>query len=159
MRPCPDCLSDIPAGAAFCRYCGERVEGQPCPDCGSRGAPGAVVCRWCGHRFQAEAPQVDFEPFTVEAQRLATVLQRGRFLPQTIHFTRDKIVISTPGAFDLSRQEEEIPWRKVAGFDYRSGIFWDQITVETRGQSSSTMACLAKEDGARIRNVLQQLES
>lgn len=102
---------------------------------------------------------MDFEPFTVEARMLPTVLQRGRFLPQTVQFTREKIVISTPGPFALSKQEEEIPWRKVAGFDYRSGIFWDRVTVETRGQSASTMACLAKEDGERIRNVLQQLES
>lgn len=159
MRPCPDCLSEIPAEAAFCRYCGERVEGKPCPDCGSRGAPEAAVCRWCGHRYQEKARRVDFEPFTVEARRVATLLQRGRFLPQTIHFTRDKIVISTPGPFALSKQEEEIPWRKVAGFDYRSGILWDRVTVETRGQSSSTMPCLAKEDGERIRNVLQDLES
>lgn len=100
----------------------------------------------------------DFEPFTVEASRAATVVQRGRFLPQTIYFTRDKIIISTPGPFNLSRQEEEIPWRKVAGFDYRSGIFWDRVTIETRGQSSSTMPCLAKPDGQRIRAVLRALE-
>ena len=73
--------------------------------------------------------------------------------------TDEKIVISTPGIFNLSKQEEEIPWRKVAGFDYRSGIFWDQVTVETRGQSASQMPCLAKSDGKRIRQVLQTLES
>lgn len=158
MKPCPDCLSEIPAGAAFCRFCGERVEGRPCPDCGSRGAPEAVLCRWCGHRYQQTSERVDFDPFTVQARVLPTVLQRGRFLPQTVHFTREKIVISTPGPFNLSRQEEEIPWRKVAGFDYRSGIFWDRVTIETRGQSSSTMACLAKEEGERIRKVLRELE-
>lgn len=160
MKSCPDCLSEIPAEASFCRHCGERVEGKPCPDCGSRSPSDAVVCRWCGHRYQEQAAaRVDFEPFSVEARRLPTALLRGRFLPQTIHFTRDKIVISTPGPFNLSRQEEEIPWRKVAGFDYTSGIFWDQVTVETRGQSASRMACLAKEDGERIRGVLRQLES
>lgn len=101
---------------------------------------------------------MDFDPFTVQARLLPTVLQRGRFLSQTVRFTREKIVISTPGPFNLSRQEEEIPWRKVAGFDYRSGIFWDRVTVETRGQSSSTMACLAKEDGQRIRRMMRQVE-
>ena len=79
--------------------------------------------------------------------------------PQTISLTQEKIVISTPGPFNLTRKEEEIPWRKVAGFDYRSGIFWDQVTIETRGQSSSRMMCLAKADGARIRDVLQTLEA
>ena len=63
-----------------------------------------------------------------------------------------------PALSNLSRKEEEIPWKNVAGFDYRSGVFWDQV-IETRGQSSSKMTCLAKSDGKRIRQVLQDLES
>lgn len=159
MKPCPECLGEIQETAAFCRHCGERVQGEPCTDCGSRIAPGAVVCRWCGHRAQQAHEVMDFQPFSVEARRFASVLYRGRLLPQSMNFTREKIVISTPGTFNLSRQEEEIPWRKVAGFDYRSGVFWDRVTIETRGQSSSTVSCLAKEDGERIRKVLRQLES
>ncbi len=53
---------------------------------------------------------------------------------------------------------EEIPWHKVAGFDYLSGIFWDRVRIKTRGQSSTELPCLAKSDGKRIREVLQQLE-
>jgi ribosomal protein L40E len=160
MKSCPDCLSDIPDAATFCRYCGERVEGKPCAGCGARNWREASLCRWCGQRFEAAPAGVQaFAPFVVTAQLLPTVLQRGRFLPQTISLTQEKIVISTPGPFNLTRKEEEIPWRKVAGFDYRSGIFWDQVTIETRGQSSSRMMCLAKADGARIRDVLQTLEA
>ncbi len=48
---------------------------------------------------------------------------------------------------------------QIAGFDYRSGIFWDQVTIETRGQSSSKMTCLDKPDGERIRQMLQDLET
>ncbi len=77
---------------------------------------------------------------------------------QTIVLSEEKITISTPGVFGLSTHEEEIPWKKVAGFDYRSGIFWDMVRIETRGQSSSAVPCLTKPDGARIRSVLQQLE-
>ena len=102
---------------------------------------------------------MDFEPFSVTAELLPTILQRGRLLCQKITLNQEKILISTPGVFNLSKQEEEIPWKKVAGFDYRSGILWDQVTIETRGQSSSRMPCLAKSDGARIRQVLQELES
>jgi len=159
MKACPDCLSEIPDAATFCRFCGERVEGEQCPDCGARNWPDATLCRWCGSRFEGKRERVEFEPFAVTAQLLATILQRGRFLTQTMSLTQEKIVISTPGVFGLSRQEEEIPWRKVAGFDYKSGIFWDQVTIETRGQSSSAMPCLAKSDGRRIRQVLQALES
>ncbi len=159
MKTCPDCLSEIPDAAAFCRFCGERVEGERCPECGARNWPDATVCRWCSHRFEKTHGRVEFEPFAVTADVLASILQRGRFLPQTISLTEEKILISTPGVFRLSEQEEEIPWRKVAGFDYKSGIFWDQVTIETRGQSSATMPCLAKADGRRIRQVLQDLES
>lgn len=160
MKNCPDCLSDIPDAATFCRYCGERVEGKPCPQCGARNWPEAAVCRWCGHRYGGARRRVQaFEPFEVTAALLPTILQRGRLLPQTISLNAEKIVISTPGPFNLSRKEEEIPWNKVAGFDYRSGILWDQVTIETRGQSSSRMTCLAKADGQRIRQVLQELEA
>ena len=159
MKTCPDCLSEIPDTATFCRFCGERVEGKRCPECGARNWPDATLCRWCGHRFERNRGQVEFEPFAVTARLPPTILQRGRFLPQTMSLTQEKILICTPGLFNLSRQEEEIPWRKVAGFDYKSGIFWDQVTIETRGQSSSKMPCLAKSDGRRIRQVLQDLES
>ncbi|MCP3980954.1 MAG: hypothetical protein GY716_16790 [bacterium] len=159
MKNCPDCLSEIPAEAQFCRFCGERVEGKPCTECGARNWSDAKLCRWCGQRYEAPRQRVQFEPFEVEARLMPTLLQRGRLLCQTIRFTQEKIVICTPGLFNLSQQEEEIPWRKVAGFDYRSGIFWDQVTIETRGQSSSKIMCLAKADGTRIRQVLQDLES
>jgi ribosomal protein L40E len=159
VKNCPDCLSEIPEAASFCRFCGERVEGKACPACGVRNAGQAVRCRWCGHTYEAPTPGVELEPFTVTAALLPTFLQRGRLLCQSISLNREKIVISTPGLLNLSRQEEEIPWRKVAGFDYHSGIFWDRVTIETRGQSSSTLTCLNKADGARIRQVLQELES
>lgn len=160
MKTCPDCLSEIPAAAVVCAHCGERVEGKPCSACGARNWEQASLCRWCRQPF--DAPRTTsvkaFEPFSVTAQPVPTLLQRGRFLPQTISLTQEKIVVSTPGPFNLSRKEEEIPWRKVAGFDYHSGIFWDQVTIETRGQSSSRIMCLAKADGARIRDVLRTLE-
>ncbi len=157
MKKCTECTSEIPEEAEVCRFCGERVEGKPCPDCGSRCPEEARKCRWCGFQFE-KAAALHFEPFRVDASLLPTVLQRGRFIPQSIELTREKIVISTPGVFRLSQRDEEIPWEKVAGFDYRSGLIWDVVRIETRGQSSAIIPCLNKSDGRKIREVLRQLE-
>ena len=157
-KNCPDCLSEIPAEAQFCHACGERVEGKQCPGCGARNWSDATLCRWCGQRYESVASKIAFEPFRVEAQLLPTLLQRGRLLPQTMSLNHEKIVIHTPGVLNLSQQDEELPWSKVAGFDYRSGILWDQLTIETRGQTKARMLGLAKSDGNRIREILQALE-
>ena len=158
MKTCPECLSEIPDAAAVCRHCTERVVGTRCPDCRTLVPDEALRCRWCGHNFKAVPARLDFETFSVTARTLPTILQRGRFLPQTIRLNEEKIVVQTPGYFRLSEKAEEIPWHKVAGFDYLSGIFWDRVRIETRGQSSTQLPCLAKSDGKRIREVLQQLE-
>ncbi len=159
MKTCPDCLAEIPTEAAFCRHCGERVEGKPCSACGARNWPQATLCRWCRNPFEQSRVQLEFAPFRVEARLLPTFLQRHRLLAQSIELMRDKLVVRTPGPFNLSCREEEIPWRKVAGFDYHSGLFWDRVTIETRGQSASVIGCLSKADGTKIREVLRALES
>jgi ribosomal protein L40E len=156
---CPDCLGDIPAEATFCRHCGERVEGKPCEACGARNWSEATRCRWCGERYRAAGHQVDFESFRVTARLLPTALFRGRFLPQEITLTQEKILVRTPGPFNLTQGEEEIPWAKVAGFDYHAGLFWDRVTIETRGQSSTVIGGLAKPEGERIRELLRRLET
>lgn len=158
MESCPDCLSEIPEGAVVCRHCGERVTGRRCASCGARNWEEARVCRWCGSAFEPSGHQVEFEEFTVTARLLPTFLFRGRLLPRSLVITQEKILVRTPGMFDLTQGEEEIPWAKVAGFDYHSGLFWDRVRIETRGQSSSTFGCLGKEDGERIRSLLRELE-
>ena len=158
MKPCPECKSDIPDDAQVCRFCGERIEGQECPKCLSLNKQKAAVCRWCNFAFKKESKLLDISQFEVIAELLPTLLLRHRLFPQKIRFTQEKIILSTPGIFALSTYHEEIPWHKVAGFDYRSGIFWDQATIQTRGQTSATMSCLDKEKGERIRQLLQNLE-
>lgn len=157
-KTCPDCLSEIPEAAEVCRHCGERVEGRQCSSCGARNWADATLCRWCRERFEPEGHTLDFETFQVAARGLPTFLFRGRFLARSVTLSREKILVRTPGPFNLTQQEQEIPWAKVAGFDYHAGLFWDRVRIETRGQSSTTVGCLAKEDGGRIRELLQQLE-
>lgn len=158
MKPCTECKSDIPDDAHVCRYCGERIEGQECPKCLSVNKHNAAVCRWCNFVFKKESKLLDISQFEVVAELLPTLLLRYRLFPQKVRFTTEKIILSTPGFFALSTYHEEIPWHKVAGFDYRSGIFWDQATIQTRGQNSATIGCLDKKKGERIRQLLQNLE-
>ena len=158
MKTCPECSSEIPDDAQVCKACGERIEGRLCPDCLSMCKTEAKKCKWCNYEFENVVGRADFEPFIINADLLPTLVIRGRFLPQKISFNREKIIISTPGLFGLTVSEEEIPWQKVAGFDYHSGIFWDKVKIETRGQTSSVIGCLRKNDGLRIRHILQQLE-
>lgn len=158
MKTCPDCRSEIPEEAEVCRHCGERVEGPRCTACGARNWAEARLCRWCGEALQPAGARLDFEPFTVTARVLPTALFRGRLLPRSITLTEEKILVRTPGMFHLSEQQQEIPWAKIAGFDYHSGLVWDRVRIETRGQASTTVGCLAKPEGERIRGVLREME-
>ena len=73
-------------------------------------------------------------------------------------FSKDKILISTPGKFGLTRNDEEILWEKVAGFQHKDGIFWDTIWIETRGQTAASIWGLNKQDATEIKKLLQRLE-
>lgn len=158
MPRCEECLSEAPEGAARCASCGEVVSGRPCPDCLTRARPEARLCRWCGHRFHSPEMQVAVEPRRIRAKVFPSLLFRGRFLPQEVELTEEGLVVSALGYFRLWTNESEIPWNKVSGFNYRDGIVWDRLTVETRGQESETVVGLAKSDGEAIRKILRGLE-
>ncbi|MFC1744045.1 zinc ribbon domain-containing protein [Candidatus Riflebacteria bacterium] len=155
---CLECLSEIPADAEVCRYCGERIEGKVCPDCQSRFPKMARKCRWCGYVSEDPKANMQIQGFTITAELIPTIIFRGRFLCQKATISPAKIILSTPGILGLSTQEDEIPWKKVAGFNYHSGILWDSVQIETRGQQASVLTCLSKSDGERLREVLRKLK-
>ena len=155
---CPFCKGNLPEGATHCAHCGERVVGKTCDDCKSLCPPDAKKCRWCGYRFAETSRRIGIQEFEIHAKLLPTFLIRGRLIPQTARFNEEKLIISTPGYFWFWNNEAEVPWNKVAGFDYREGIFWDQVKIETRGQDPTTIRCLGKEEGERLREVLRALE-
>lgn len=158
IKNCPECFSSIPNDAKVCPVCTERIEGKECSDCLAKSPQEAKVCRWCQHKFREISQKAHFKPFEVKADAIATMLLRWSFFPQKATFNTDKLIITTYGFLGLTSHDEEIPWEKVAGFSHLSGIFWDHIAIETRGQSAATISCLNKEDANRIRNVLQALE-
>lgn len=158
MARCEECGSQAAEGAARCGQCGEVIGGKECPDCLSRSKEEARVCRWCGHRFQTPEAQVDVTPRSIRAKVAPSFLFRGRFIPQEVEITEEKLVVKAPGIFHLWNNETEIPWNKVSGFGYRDGMIWDRVTVETRGQESETVHGLAKAEGQEIRAILQSLE-
>jgi len=157
---CPFCKSSLSAGAEVCAACGERVIGKACGDCLALCPHEAKKCRWCGFEFKRAAANTpaSFEPFQIVADPLATLLIRLRLLPESIRFSEEKVIVSTPGFLRLWTNDNEVPWNKVAGFDYRSGIFWDMVVIETRGQKPTLIRCLAKKDGERVRAILRDLE-
>jgi RNA polymerase subunit RPABC4/transcription elongation factor Spt4 len=157
-KTCPECLSEVPEQAAVCRVCHQRISGKSCPDCGETTRAHARKCPWCGHNFLRGARVASFEAYSANASLLATVLLRGRLIPQEIHLTPEKIVILTWGFLWLSRTDEEIPWEKIAGYHYHSGWFWDNVEIQTRGQKANSIGCLHKSSGPRIKEILEQMK-
>ncbi len=158
QKACPYCKQAIPEDAEHCHHCGERVVGRICDDCRSLCPEDARKCRWCGFVFSDAAKRIGIEDFEITAGRLPTFLMRFRLLRQRVQFNEEKLTLVTPGLLHLWVNESEVPWNKVAGFDYRSGIFWDAVTIETRGQKPTIIRCLPKPAGERLREILRKLE-
>jgi RNA polymerase subunit RPABC4/transcription elongation factor Spt4 len=158
MKNCPDCFADIADGAEVCRACGNRVVGKRCPDCAELVRDAAKKCPHCSHSFAREQKIATVEAFSAKADLLPTILLRGRLIPQEIHLSSEKIVIQTWGLFWLSRTDEDIPWEKIAGYHYHSGLLWDSVEIQTRGQKANSIGCLPKASGARIKEILERMK-
>lgn len=154
---CAFCLLEVPAGAAKCGHCQEYLSGASCPDCGVTTPAGARRCRCCRAELAAAAPEMVGVDLRVTAQLAPSILLRGRFLPQQVVADPSCLRVETPGTFGLSLESEVLPWGKVAGFNHRRGIIWDQVVIETRGQKPITIIGLSREDGARLRDLLERL--
>lgn len=161
MVSCNYCKNELPKLAIKCGYCREYTSGEVCQECQSTIPKNAVLCKHCGSKIQREAdvrnrPQISFY---IKTELLPTMFVRLRFLPHEVWVDNEKIVIKTPGIFNLWQSNNEIPWNKVAGFSYRDGIFWDSIKIETRGQKEVEIIGLNKQtSGPRLREILQSLE-
>ena len=155
---CKYCQTEIPKNSIKCYQCSEYTSGIQCTECQSSIPDKAKICKFCGNRVNHSDCHTNRDPLHLKAKLLPTFLFRFRFLPHEISSDSEKIVITTPGTFRLWENSDEIPWNKVAGFNYRDGIFWDRIEIETRGQMPSSIIGIGKEDGATIRTILQGLE-
>lgn len=158
MKQCPECWSEVPDGAKVCCHCAKRIEGKRCPDCAEMAASEAVKCPCCAHNFARRERITKVEPFSAKADLLPTIFQRGRLIPQEIHLTQEKILIQTHGVLWLSRTDEEIPWEKIAGYHYHSGWFWDSVEIQTRGQKANQMGGLPKDQGNKIKEILERMK-
>lgn len=158
MKTCPECLSEIPDAAQVCHTCGRRVVGKPCPACAEIAKPAARTCAWCGHDFAREEKIAVIEPYSARAALFPTIIFRGRFIPQEIHLSSEKIMIKTWGVLWLSHTDEDIPWEKIAGYHFHSGWFWDSIEIQTRGQKANSIGCLPKSSALRIKETLERMK-
>ena len=158
-KPCPACLSSIPREAEVCRACGTRIAGEQCEACLTFCPEGARLCRCCGNPLSSKAIALKaIEPMTIEADALATLLLQWSLHPQRIKVQPDKLTLSSFSWFGFAAQHEEPPWEKVAGFSHRSGLIWDAIAIETRGQTAATISCLSKRSARRLKGILQSVE-
>ena len=158
-KPCPACLSSIPKEAQVCRACGTRIAGTQCDACLTFCPEGARLCRCCGSRLSSRNSALQaIEPMTIEADTLATLLLEWSLHPQRVTVQPDKLTLSSYSWFGLAARHEELPWEKVAGFSHRSGLIWDAIAIETRGQTSATISCLSKRSARRLKGILQRVE-
>jgi len=158
MKTCPECCSEIADAAEVCPACTRRVVGKRCPECAEVSREEALKCALCGHSFARQRKVAAVEKFHAKGELLPTIFIRGRLIPQEIELDSEKILITTWGVFWLSRTDEEIPWEKIAGYHYRSGLFWDSVEIQTRGQKANTMGCLRKADGKRVKEILEQMK-
>ena len=154
---CPFCKTPINSGAVKCAACLEFLSGLTCPDCSNTLPEGAKVCGHCQYRFSQISIDVTQISMRFNAEVLASLLFRFRLLPQEITTDEDKITIDSPGIFRLWNNTDEVPWNKIAGFNYRSGIIWDKIEIETRGQKPSIILGLSKDNSEQLRKVLQSI--
>ena len=157
-KRCPECLSAIYKEAAVCKFCGERIEGIRCLNCASICKPEAKVCKWCGKVLPKSGGFKLTKEIEIKATFWGSLLSRGSFHPQRAVFTKDKIIMSTYGFLALTRNDEEILWEKVAGFQHKNGIIWDTIWIETRGQTMASIWGLRRSDAIRIKAIFQKLE-
>jgi RNA polymerase subunit RPABC4/transcription elongation factor Spt4 len=157
-KNCPECCSSIPDAAVVCPACTQRIVGKACPNCLALSPEETKICRHCQSKFKTNTTLSGFRPFRVNASWMATLLVRFSLFPQKAEFNTDKIIITSYGFLGLTSQAEEVLWEKVAGFAHHSGIFWDSISIETRGQTAAVISCLDKDDAKKIKNVLQTLE-
>jgi RNA polymerase subunit RPABC4/transcription elongation factor Spt4 len=159
MKPCPECKSEIPSDAQVCYYCTNRIEGVLCPDCKSYCPEDAKVCKWCHKKLAKDKVVIsDQDDILIVAETLPSVLLELTFIPQKVSFTQEKITITSYSLFGFISKDEEIPWQKVAGFSHKSGLIWDTIFIETRGQTGGVIKPLSKENSRKIRSILQKLE-
>ena len=77
---CPQCQSELPEGAKFCKECGRKVEAA-CPECGKGVPPDSKFCLECGCdlRKPAGLPAVDYrQPKTYTPKHLADKILNTR---------------------------------------------------------------------------------
>lgn len=122
---------------------------------------GASVCHHCTASFAAvntAAAMENIPSRSFVANRLGNLLFNFSLVPTRAYTSPDKLVVTHYRLFGLVSSDEEIPWNKVAGFKHRSGIIWDAIAIETRGQSGAWIAPLNKQDASALKAMLQRLE-
>ena len=160
QKTCNECKSEISNNAEVCPVCSTRIVGIECDKCKSICKSGAKICKWCLNSLNIKNKEdLNFKSFEISAELIPTILLSGKFLCQISVFSQKKIAITTPYAFGLASKTEEVLWSKVTGFQHHSGVVWDSVTIETRGQTTNQINFLSKKNARKIAEILRKLQT
>jgi len=136
MSECPHCLNDIHPLATICGHCNRIAKDHTtCPFCNEPISVKASHCPYCTNKIpnNSELAIRSIES-SIQATRWGMFFGgsiTGIFFPSTLRITNGKIILKKWQFLGLRFTVQEIQVSRVASVEYKKGIFWGGIVIES----------------------------